>query len=232
MELEGKGFLVAGASGELGSRFARALVDGGARVALTARDPAAISDQAKELGAVAIELEITDPSSRAAAIESAVDALGSLDGLVVATGAVAFGRSGELDVDVEERLMAVNATGAMGLIAAALEPMADGGAVVVLSAVVAEFPTAGMATYSASKAALSAYLAAVRRERRRDLSAVLDVRPGHMETGFSDRALAGDPPKMPQPEDPDALVSAAIEALIADKRELAYDPMERSLKAS
>ncbi len=88
-----------------------------------------------------------------------------------------------------------------------------------------------MAAYSASKAALSAYLTALRRERRRQLSAVLDVRPGHMETGFSDRALAGEPPKLPEPEDADALVDAAIDALVAGRRELAYDPVKRSLQS-
>ncbi|MDQ3102729.1 MAG: SDR family oxidoreductase [Actinomycetota bacterium] len=232
MEIEGKGFLVAGASGALGSRFARELDRRGARLALTARDPATIVDLAAELDAAAIELEITGPSSRAAAVERAAGELGTLDGLVVATGAVAFGRSGEIDPAFEERLMSVNATGPMGLIAAALARMADGGAVVVLSAVVAEYPTAGMAAYSASKAALSAYIAALRRERRRELSAVIDVRPGHMETGFSGRALSGDPPRMPEPEDPDELVAAAIEALAAEKREVAYDPMKRSLETS
>ena len=101
-----------------------------------------------------------------------------------------------------------------------------------LSAVVAEYPTARMAAYSASKAALSAYLTALRREQRRRLAVVLEIRPGHMETGFSDRSLAGEPPRMPEPEDPDALVEAAIEALVAERRTLAYDPVERSLGTS
>lgn len=232
MELTDKGFLVAGASGQLGSRFARGLRERGARVGLTARDPGSIGDLAEELGGHAIALEITDPDSRTTAVESAAEKLGGLDGLIVATGAVAFGLSGEIDPAIEARLIEINATGPMGLIAAAVPKLEEGGAIVVLSAVVADFPTARMAAYSASKAGLSAYVSAVRRERRKNLSAVLDVRPGHMETGFSDRALEGDVPKMPAGEDPDALVNAAIEALIADKRELAYDPMERSLSAS
>lgn len=232
MELTDKGFLVAGASGQLGSRFARGLRERGARVGLTARDPGSIGDLAEELGGHAIALEITDPDSRTTAVESAAEKLGGLDGLIVATGAVAFGLSGEIEPAIEARLIEINATGPMGLIAAAVPKLEEGGAIVVLSAVVADFPTARMAAYSASKAGLSAYVSAVRRERRKNLSAVLDVRPGHMETGFSDRALEGDVPKMPAGEDPDALVNAAIEALIADKRELAYDPMERSLSAS
>ncbi len=232
MELNGKSFLVVGASGELGSRFARALSARGARVALTARDAGALADLAAELDARAIPLEITDESSRDAALAAAEESLGGLDGLLIASGAVAFGRSGELDPAVEARMMAVNAAGPISLIAAALSRLSDGGAVVVLSAVVAEFPTAGIAAYSASKAALSAYVAALRREQRRRLAVVLDIRPGHMETGFADRALAGEPPRMPEPEDPDALVDAALAALADDKRELAYDPMKRTLRVS
>jgi short-subunit dehydrogenase len=232
MELKDKSFLVVGASGELGSRFAHALAADGVRLALTARDASSLDDLAAELGAVAIPLEITDESSRAAALATAEESLGGIDGLLVASGAVAFGRSGELDPAVEARMMAVNAEGPISLIAAALSRISDGGAVVVLSAVVADFPTAGIAAYSASKAALSAYVAALRREQRRRLAVVLDIRPGHMETGFADGALAGDPPRMPEPEDPDELVAAAVAAITDDKRELAYDPMKRTLRVS
>jgi hypothetical protein len=44
----------------------------------------------------------------------------------------------------------------------------------------------------------SAYLAVLRRERRRDGGAVLDVRP-HMDTGFTDRVLSGVAPTLPDP---------------------------------
>lgn len=232
MEIEGKRFLVVGASGELGGRLARGLASRGASVALTSRNAESLEDLADELDATALQLEITDAGSRSAALDGAIEALGGLDGIVLATGAVAFGDVGSLDPGTEQRLMEVNASGPMELLSAAVGRIEEGGAIVGLSAVVAEFPTAKMAAYSASKSALSAYLTALRRERRRSLSTVLEVRPGHMETGFSDRALAGEPPKMPEPEDPDELVAAILDALAEDKRELAYDPMERSLSVS
>jgi short-subunit dehydrogenase len=86
-----------------------------------------------------------------------------------------------------------------------------------------------LAAYSASKAALSAYLEAVRRERRRDLSLVLDVRPGHLETGFADHALAGEPPKLPPPGDTEDLVERILDAIETGARELSYDPRTREL---
>ena len=231
MEIDGKRFLVVG-SGEIGSRIARALAERGAQGVATARAPEGRPELAADLGTELVRLEITDPASREAALDSALEQLGGLDGLVLAAGAVAFGPVGSLDARIETDLIAVNATGPMSFISAAVDRIDEGGAVVALSAVVAEYPTADMAAYSASKAALSAYVTALRRERRKQLGTVLEVRPGHMETGFSDRALAGEPPRMPEPEDPDELVSAIVDALVADRRSLAYDPMERSLQAS
>lgn len=232
MDLSGKRFLVVGASGELGGRLARALADRGCRIVVAGRDEARTGVIAAELGVPSVELDLLDPGSREAAVAAALDQLGGLDGLLVATGVVAFGRSGELDPEVEAELIGVNATGPIALIGAALPHLEAGGAVVALSAVVADYPTAGMAAYSASKAALSAYLTALRRERRRDLGVVLDVRPGHMETGFAGRALAGEPPALPEPGDADAFATEVVDAIIAGRRELRYDLRERKLIAA
>jgi len=233
MDLKGKRFLVAGATGSLGGGLARALHEAGVSVALAGRDRDALQSLAAELGASpTTSLELTDPGSPGRAVGAAADALGGLDGLVVATGAVAFGRAADLDDAVAARLMAVNAVGPMALVAAALRRIEGGGSVACISAIVADFPTAGMAAYSASKAALSAYLAAGRREVRRDAITVLDVRPPHLDTPFSDRALAGEPPKLPEPGDPGEIVEAIVSALRDDKRELSYDLKAKELLAT
>lgn len=226
MELPDTRFLIAGATGALGSRLARALQAEGARVALAGRDQDRLGALARELDAPASPLDLDHPE---AAVDAAVGALGGLDGLVVATGVVAFGPSTDLPDAVARELFAVNALGPMALIRAALDELGSPSAIVALSAVVAEFPTAGMAAYSASKSALSAYLSALRRERRRHGLTVLDVRPPHLDTDFSARALHGEPPKLPEPADPDALVAAVVAALRDDRRELRYDPMQREL---
>ena len=89
-----------------------------------------------------------------------------------------------------------------------------------------------MAAYSATKAGLSAYLAAVRRERRRDGLTVLDLRPQHMETGFSERPLAGHAPALPEPVDTSEVVEKAIGALREGKREMAWNLKDRALVVS
>ena len=222
-------FLVAGATGYLGERFARRLSDEGAQLVLAGRDRESLVALGSELGAPVTPLDLLEPGSATAAVEEASRCLGGLDGLLVATGAVAFGRAGEIPAGVESELMTVNATGPMELIGAALERLSPGGSVAVITAVVASFPTAGMAAYSASKAALSSYLTAVRRERRRELSAVLEISPGHMETGFAGRALAGEPPSLPDGQDVEALVGISIGALADGRREVRFDPKTKEL---
>ena len=223
MEIAGSRFLVAGATGFLGNLIARALTDAGGTVAAAGRDPEALERISADLGAVPVPLDYSEAGSAERAVALAVEGLGGLDGIVIATGAVAFGAAGEIDPAVERELMLINATGPMALISAGLDHLSPGGSVIALTAVVATFPTAGMAAYSASKAALAAYLAALRRERRKDLATVLEVSPGHMETGFAEHALAGSPPKLPEGADPGLLVDTVIDAISNDRREVRYD---------
>lgn len=231
MELADRRCLVAGATGALGSALASGLVAAGARVGLAGRDADRLAALSTELGAPAAPLDLLAAGSPEACVERLRSDLGGLDLLVLATGAVAFGPAEGLGAATEQELFAVNALGPMRLIAAALPHLGRGASVVALSAIVAEHPTAGMAAYSASKAALSAYLVALRRERRRDGLSVLDVRPPHLDTGFETRALAGSAPRLPEPVPAAEVVAATLTALREDRRELAWDLKARALVA-
>ncbi|WP_369253460.1 SDR family NAD(P)-dependent oxidoreductase [Geodermatophilus amargosae] len=230
MELAGARVLVAGATGVLGGALARALAAAGAQVALSGRDAARLEALAGELGgAPAQAADAVDVDSVGAAVDAAAAALGGLDSVVVAWGVVAFGPAADADDAVTEELFAVNTMAPMSLVRAALPHLADGGAVVLLSAVVADAPTLGMAEYSASKAALSAWAAVLRRELRGRSVAVLDVRPPHVDTGLVDRALAGTPPRLPAGHDRDDVVRAVLDGMRQGAREVVVDPRERRL---
>lgn len=222
---------MAGATGVLGRGLARELHARGARVALAGRDPERLASLAGELDAPAARLDLRDPAGIPACLEAATVALGGLEAVVVATGIVAFGAEPELDDAVVRDLFLVNTTGPITLVREALRHIEPSGMVVALTAVVAEHPTAGMAAYSASKAALSAYLVALRRERRRGGLTVLDVRPSHLDTGFERRSLAGEAPALPAGADHREVVAAIADAMRDDRRELAYDLRERTLVA-
>jgi short-subunit dehydrogenase len=231
MELQDSKILVAGATGELGGHVARELHGQGAELFLAGRDEQRLGLLAGELGVPAGGFDLQDRESCEEVVASAAEVLRGLDVLFVCTGATAFGEAGELDLETTEELFAVNLLGPIALIRAALPKLGERGAVVAFSAVVADFPTAEMAAYSASKAGLSAYLVALRHERRQRGLTVLDLRPQHMATGFCERALAGSPPELPEPLDPVEVVRMAVDALRAGKRELAWDLKYRELVA-
>lgn len=230
MQLDGAKVLVVGATGVLGGRIAEALSGAGARLVLTGRDADRLADRGKELDAVgtyALDVVETDAAGRV--VDEAAEALGGLDAVVVASGIAAFGPAAETPDAVAEELLTVNTLGPIAITRAALGRLGEGGALAVVSAVLADTPTAGMAAYSASKAAVSAYLAAVRREVRRQGVSVLDIRPPHMDTGLVDRAIAGEAPKLPAGHDVDEVVRLVVEGIRDGRRELAYDATERSV---
>ncbi|MDO5737279.1 MAG: SDR family NAD(P)-dependent oxidoreductase, partial [Propionibacteriaceae bacterium] len=95
------------------------------------------------------------------------------------------------------------------------------GFVVNISAVVAEKPMAGMASYSATKAALTAADHAMGRELRKSGVDVYDVRPPHTETGLVNRALAGQAPKLPEGLAPEVTAKRIVDAIEAGQFDVA-----------
>ena len=223
VDLSGARVLVAGATGVLGAAIARALHGEGARVALAGRDEGRLAALAGDLdGAPTAAFDALDLDRCAAVVGEAADALGGLDMLVVAVGVAAFGAEGEDDA-VTEELLTVNTMAPMALVRAALPRIGKGGGVAVLTAILADYPTSGMAAYSASKAGLSAWLTALRPEQRRRGVAVFDVRPPHIETGLADRAIAGQAPPMKEGATVDEAVGLIVEGIRKGKRELRFD---------
>lgn len=229
MDILGSRTLIAGATGELGSALSRALHSEGAELALAGRNAERLRALGHELNAPTARLDVRDPESSRTAIDAAAAALGGLDCLVLSIGAPGFGPAGSAPRDQVRALFEVNALGPMELIDAALPHLDVPGAVVGVSAVVAEHPAAGIAHYSAAKAAFSAYLAALRRERRRDSLAVIDVRPPHLDTQFTERALFGSAPELPEPLAVSEVVAAIVDALRENRRQVAWDLKAREL---
>ncbi|GAA2569519.1 SDR family NAD(P)-dependent oxidoreductase [Pseudonocardia hydrocarbonoxydans] len=226
MDLDGARVLVAGASGVLGAAVARSLDGRGARLVLAGRDAARLRDVGPD--APALTFDALDLERCAAVVDEAADALGGLDVLVVAFGVAAFGPAEQEDDVVTEHLLTVNTMAPMAMARAALRRMETGGTVAVLSAILADHPTAGMAAYTASKAGLSAWLTAVRQEQRRRGVTVFDVRPPHIETGLADRAIVGTAPSMTAGATVDELTELVVDGIRDGRRELRYDLRERS----
>ena len=164
--LSGLVVAVVGATGELGSRLARGAAERGAHVVLVGRDQERL--RAVVEGAAVVVGDVSDADLGDRVVAAAVERHGGLDGLVNAAGVVAFGPLVDTDDAVLEELFLTNVLGPLFLLRRVVPALAQRrGFVVQLSAVVAETPLAGMAAYSASKAALTAVDRALARELRR-----------------------------------------------------------------
>ena len=227
-ELRGKNILVIGATGVLGALLAQRLSEAGANLILAARD----SDKLAALGiagaAVVADLQhnpVTIVSAAIAASEAA-GCGGQLDGVVIAAGVVAFGPAAELTPASLAQLFAVNTLGPIAVITSAIPALTASAAagnepfVLTMSGIVAESPTAGLAAYSASKAALAAFVAATTREVRRPGIRLIDARPGHTETGLVTRAIQGTAPAFPVGFAAEFVADRMIAAITAGERDL------------
>jgi NAD(P)-dependent dehydrogenase (short-subunit alcohol dehydrogenase family) len=216
--------LVIGASGGLGRAIAAQLVAAGATLVLAGRD----RDRLAALGLPGslVTGDLTDPAAIDALVANAVAAAGGLDGVVNAAGVVAFGPAIGLDDTALEKLFAVNTLAPIRVLRAARDSLAASAVAgrepffLTLSGVVSESPTAGLAAYSASKAALAAFGQAAGRELRRDGIRFIDARPGHTETGLAGHPISGLSPKFPAGLRPEAVAARIVAALESGERDL------------
>jgi short-subunit dehydrogenase len=220
--LDGAVVAVVGASGALGSLVARGAARRGAHLVLAGRDRGRLGDVVQ--GAEVVVGDLGDATLGDRVVEAATRAHGRLDGVVNAAGVVAFGTLAETEDAVVEELFLTNVVGPLFLARRVLPALQESrGFLVNLSAVVAERPMAGMAAYSASKAALTAADRALAKELRRAGVDVVDVRPPHTETGLATRPLAGQAPRLPRGLEPSLVADAVLDAVEAGRGELASD---------
>jgi short-subunit dehydrogenase len=215
-DLAGASIIVLGATGGLGREFARQLAAAGAQLTLTGRSMLALDDL-DIAGAALIPADLTEAGQAEKVVAAAITAHGRLDGVIVASGAVAFGPLVDTSDETLEALWAINVLAPMRVLRAATPALAasatSGGSpfVVSISGVVAETPTAGIGAYSAVKAAQAAAHQVAARELRR----------GHTETELSKHPLAGERPAFPVGYAPAAVVTRILDAVRADEKDLA-----------
>lgn len=204
MELNGKIFLVTGATGGLGRGIASEIEARGGYVLRTSGG----------------ECDITVAEDRAVITQMVVEH-GGVDGVVFASGVVGFGMHGSIPQGSVQRLVDVNVAGPLELTNDLLPHVHDGGVIVFISGAVVDFTTAGMTAYTAAKAGLSAACPVLRRELRGRKINVIDARPPHTETGLATRAVYGEAPKMKQGLEPEVVAKRIVVAIETDESELA-----------
>ncbi|WP_448586237.1 SDR family NAD(P)-dependent oxidoreductase [Thermaurantiacus sp.] len=159
--LDGEVALVSGAAGGIGLATARAFLAEGARVVLGDIDGPRLAEAAAGLGpeARAVALDVTQRASWAAAVAAAVEGFGHLSILVNNAGISEPADVETLGDDAWERHLAVNLSGVLyGMQAAVPAIRASGrpGAIVNVASMLSMRPGAIFAAYCATKAGMVA----------------------------------------------------------------------------
>ncbi len=184
---------VVGAGGGIGAAITRrAAAAGHAPLILMDRNEPDLRDLARETGATALAVDITDAAAVAAAFARARELAPRLYGLVLAAGVVDNGKLADLDPRRWADILAVNLTGPFLCCRAARDWLVDGGRIVTLGSLAGR--TGGVITgtaYAASKGGIEALTKSMAQELAPRAITVNCVAPGAVETPM----LAAHPPE-------------------------------------
>src|SRR5271166_212713 len=186
-------WLITGCSTGFGREIARAALEAGHSVVVTARRADAVRDFVDEFGdqAVAVELDVTDGGQIAAALAAADDAFGGIDVLVnnAGHGYLSAVEEGE-DAEVR-KLFDVNYFGAVDMIKAVLPAMRARGSghIVNISSMTGLVANPPNAYYSSTKFALEAVTEALATEVRPLGIKVTAIEPGAFRTDWATRSM-------------------------------------------
>ncbi|MEU1370811.1 SDR family oxidoreductase [Streptomyces sp. NPDC005803] len=194
--LKDRVYIVTGATRGLGNATARALVADGAKVIITGRDEKRAEAAAAELGpdAVGLAADNADPAAAQRLVESALEGLGRLDGILISVGGPAPGSAAD-NTDEQWRSSFESVfLGAVRLARAAAAALGEGGVIgFVLSGSVHE-PIAGLTISNGLRPGLAGFAKSLADELGPRGIRVLGVLPARIDT---DRvreldALSGD----------------------------------------
>lgn len=214
--------LVTGASSGIGRALAERLAGAGVSLVVVARDRDRLDKLAADL-AVDVEVlvaDLADPAQLARVEDRVADPDRPVDLVVNNAGFGTYGRLVDLDVDGEQREIAVNVVAVMRLTHAAVRAMlARGhGAILNIGSVAGLQATPGNATYGATKAFVASFGEAVHGELDGTGVSLTTVLPGFTRTEFAQRAgIERRPIPRPAWQSAEDVAEAALDATRAGK---------------
>jgi NAD(P)-dependent dehydrogenase (short-subunit alcohol dehydrogenase family) len=195
--LKGRNAVVTGGGRGIGAAVARALVEAGARVVVSARSEVEIEATAASLRedggeAWAVAADVSRPEAVRRLFEESTGHLGQIDILVNNAGFASSSRLTKIRLEDWERLFAVNVTGTFLCTQAFLPPMAERGwgRVVNVASIAGRMGAPYISAYVASKHAVVGFTRAVAMEYAATGVTVNAVGPGYVDTALVDRAVA------------------------------------------
>lgn len=190
MELNGQVALVTGGTRGIGLGIARGLADGGARVAVVARDAERAEQTAAQLpgeGHRGFGADVADAEQVNALVKRVEEEMGSLDILVNNAGVTRDNVLMRLKDEDWNAVMDTNLKGAFNTVRAASRGMMKrrAGRVINITSVVGITGNKGQANYAASKAGLIGLTKSTARELASRGILVNAIAPGYIETDMT-----------------------------------------------
>jgi len=186
-------WLITGCSTGLGKSLAKAVLEHGDNVVVTARNPASVEEivSAFPETAVAGALDVTDRTQVAAAVQLAAQRFGGVDVLINNAGYGYRSAVEEADESDVQALFATNFFGTVAMIKAVLPSMRSRrtGTIVNLSSIAGRQAAPGSGYYAATKFAVAGMSDALRMELAPLGIRVMVVEPGAFRTDFAGRSL-------------------------------------------
>lgn len=194
MRYQGKNAVIIGGTHGMGLATARLLVENGARVLITGRNPANIEAARKELGGTiqTAQSNAADMSDIMLLGSTVEQRLGQINFLHVNVGVAELEPFEKVTEASYDRQFATNTKGAFFTVQRLSSVIKDGGSIVMTSSVADEGGEPGMSVYSATKAALVSFASGFAAELLPRGIRVNVVSPGFIDTptkgvaGFSD----------------------------------------------
>jgi NADP-dependent 3-hydroxy acid dehydrogenase YdfG len=184
--------LVTGCSTGIGRALARELRASGHRPFATARRLESIAELAAE-GIDTVRLDVTDPASIGAAVQSIVDRAGRIDVLINNAGINVFGPLAAPPAQSLRDMLETNVLGLVAVTQAVFPHMAErrSGRIVNIGSVVGVLPTPFAGAYCATKSAVHILSEVLRMEVAPFGIDVVVVQPGGVRSSIADSGARG-----------------------------------------
>jgi NAD(P)-dependent dehydrogenase (short-subunit alcohol dehydrogenase family) len=198
-DLSGQTALVTGGGRGIGAGIARELADAGARVAVAARTREQVEEVAREIGGIALEVDVADRAGVERMVAETERELGPVQ-LLVANAGIGGpdGPTWEVDPDAWWQVLEVNVLGVHLSCRAAIPGMLERGSgrIVITGSGAAYLPGARSTPYPASKAAVCRYGETLANELAGRIP-VFVISPGLVKTEMTDDNFPDDAPWTP-----------------------------------
>ena len=205
--IKNKTVLITGGSKGIGYGVAEALIEEGARVAITSRSQKSATDAAARLAksdkgeVLGLESDVRDLNAQQKAVDAVVKKWGSLDVLIANAGLGHFGNIETLTAEQWNETIDINLTGVFYSIKASLHELKKSkGYIITMASLAGTNFFAGASAYNASKFGLVGFTQAVMLDLRQYGIKVTTIMPGSVATEFSTNPKGDESWKI-QPED-------------------------------